>query len=292
MGKNHLNWLCYDHRDLKTDFFICIDKYIRERHPYYKDIVTSRYYDKKSVSEISEKYQDLKTELASCLKSKGWTHKDFDVLDIAEFDYMPEVVKKETPEKYESISRFLSKNNNRAAFFVKDRYPEGLREKEQPELIKKWFGAELAPLPDPVTPVVEPAPSSAYSSSPGPMTPQTILEILGNHIHIILGKFKTEEKNRFMGFLSEISGTAESDIEEKTDNLFDFCLDFSFLAKIFRSAIADVPRSADVFSAARSADILRVEGKSPAPIAKEENQVHVLANELIRIVQDDLNDNS
>jgi hypothetical protein len=284
---------------LKTDFFICIDKYIREGHPCYKDIVTSRYYEKKSVSEISEKYQELKTEVLSCLKSKDWTHEDFNVLDIAEFDYMPEVVKKESPEKYESISRFLSENNNRAAFFVKDRYPEGLREAENPELIKKWFGVEYAPSsaysPEPVpippaieavTSAVEAAPSSGYNSgSAAPMTPQTILEILGNHISVILEKFKTEEKKRFVGFLSEIeiAGTGREG-KERSLNLFKFCMGFSFLKEIFLSARYSY--AADTGITTRG---LKFKGeKSPSPQAKEENQVHLLANELIRIVEDDL----
>jgi len=196
---------------------------------------------------------------------------NFSILDIAEFDYMPEVVKKENPEKYDSISRFLSENNNKAAFFLEHRYPEGLREEENPELIKKWF-------------VVESAPSSAYSPAPASMTPQTILEILGNHISVILEKFKTEQKKQFIGFLSEIGGTAECKKKKKTDNLYDFCLDFSFLAEIFRTA--SYSYAADTGTATRG--LKSIGGKPAAPETKAENQVHLLANELVRIVQDDL----
>ena len=76
-------WLYYDYRDLRTDFLLCVENYIREEHDEaYKGIAKSRYYEKKSAAEISEIYQDkdsgaiinsISSRLVSCLESKGWT---------------------------------------------------------------------------------------------------------------------------------------------------------------------------------------------------------------------------
>lgn len=64
----------------------------------------------------------------------------FNILDVAEFALITDVVKKENPEKYKRVEEFLSKN--KASFFLKDRYPHGVAKREAPELVKKYFVAE------------------------------------------------------------------------------------------------------------------------------------------------------
>jgi len=61
----------------------------------------------------------------------------------------------------------------------------------------------------------------------------------------------------------------------------------SFLKEIFLSASHSY--AADTGTATRG--LKSIGGKTAAPAEKEENKVHLFANELVRIVQDDLKEN-
>ncbi|MGE0083076.1 MAG: hypothetical protein AB7S75_01510 [Desulfococcaceae bacterium] len=67
-------------------------------------------------------------------------NRNFSMLDIAEFGLIPDVVKKENPEKHKRVELFLSENGG--LFFLKDRYPHGLGRNDNPELVKRYFVSE------------------------------------------------------------------------------------------------------------------------------------------------------
>lgn len=108
------------------------------------------------------------------------------------------------------------------------------------------------------------------------MTSQTILETLENNLETISTTLNPDEKDQFIGLLSNVAGTEEDKVaEDVVDALFDFCLEVPYLKGILTEADT------------AEGDMAFQKGKpDPKVLSEKEKQVRLIANRLIKALQE------
>jgi hypothetical protein len=108
------------------------------------------------------------------------------------------------------------------------------------------------------------------------MTSQTILETLENNIETISTTLNPDEKDQFIGLLSNVAGTEEDKaVEDAVDDLFNFCLKVPFLKGILTKA--DTAGGHIAFQRGKP---------DPKALSEKEKQVRLITNRLIKALQE------
>ncbi|MCP4409503.1 MAG: hypothetical protein GY807_17485 [Gammaproteobacteria bacterium] len=110
------------------------------------------------------------------------------------------------------------------------------------------------------------------------LTLDVIFVTLEKHFETLLTTLNSDEKHRFINFLSEIDPAQDDEIrEDRVDALFDFCMGFPLLKEPFGSFI-------------EAGNISEKGRQIFEPIEKE--QVYLIRNRLIKATKDALNDDA